>query len=73
MLGEDDTLPPFIIFLTVRIGELIFEVLPESVVYRSVDSTRTHFRVSFLMVLVQRLACNLACSFSTEDISLAQC
>eukprot|EP00520_Triparma_pacifica_P001364 CAMPEP_0118655510 /NCGR_PEP_ID=MMETSP0785-20121206/12966_1 /TAXON_ID=91992 /ORGANISM="Bolidomonas pacifica, Strain CCMP 1866" /LENGTH=518 /DNA_ID=CAMNT_0006548251 /DNA_START=323 /DNA_END=1875 /DNA_ORIENTATION=- len=29
--SEDDTIHPFLIFLMVRIGELIFEVLPESV------------------------------------------
>ena len=29
--SEDDTIDPFLIFIMVRIGELIFEVLPESV------------------------------------------
>ena len=29
--SEDDTMSPFFIFVMVRIGELIFEVLPESV------------------------------------------
>ena len=29
--SEDDTVPPFLMFLAVRVGELIFEVMPETV------------------------------------------
>ena len=29
--SEDDVIPPFVMFLMVRVGELIFEVMPETV------------------------------------------